>query len=135
MSDNYKSAWWSIELAPDWFAEREADCTSIWREDGVGALQISAYKYDSGLTPEDDLHDFMSGEFPADTPIKSVTCGQFAGVGVEYEIDEKFWQKRWLTSGPLLVFVTYNSDAKDRAVEVEAINEMLATLKPSADAA
>ena len=135
MWDKYKSTWWSIELCSDWFAEREEDCTSIWREDGVGALQISAYKYDPGLTPEDDFNDFMRGEFPADTPIKSVTCGQFSGVGVEFEIDEKFWQKRWLTSGPLLVFVTYNSDAKDRAVEVEAINEMLATLKPSADAA
>jgi hypothetical protein len=135
MSDKYKSTWWSIELAPGWFAEREVDCTSIWREDGVGALQISTYKYDTGLTPVDDLSDLMSGAFPDDTSIKSVTCGQFAGVGVEYEIDEKFWQKRWLTSGPLLVFVTYNSDAKDRAVEIEAINEMLATLKPSADRA
>ena len=135
MWDKYKSTWWSIELAPDWFAEREADCTSIWREDGVGALQISAYKYDTGLAPENDLDEFMSGEFPGDTPIRSVTCGQFAGVGVEYEIDEKFWQKRWLTSGALLVFVTYNSDAKDRSVEIEAINEMLATLKPSADGA
>jgi hypothetical protein len=96
----------------------------------VGALQISAYKYDAGLTPEDDLSDFMSGEFPADTPIKSVTCGQFAGVGVEYAIDEKFWQKRWVTSGPLLVYVTYNCSSENRSIEAAALDQMLATLKP-----
>lgn len=37
--------------------------------------------------------------------------------------------------GPLLIFVTYNSDAGDRAVEIEAVNEMLATLQPTTDAA
>ena len=130
MEDEYKSTWWSIKVAPDWFAEREADCTTIWREDGVGAFQISAYKYDLGLIPEDDLNDFMSGEFPGDTAIKSVTCGQFAGVGVEYAIDEKFWQKRWLTSGPLLVYVTYNCSSGNRSIEPAAVDQMLATLQP-----
>ena len=35
----------------------------------------------------------------------------------------------------LLLFVTYNSDVEDRAVELAAVNEMLATLKPTTDAA
>ena len=130
MREKFKSTWWSIELAPNWVAEREADCTSIWREDGVGALQISAYKYDPGLLPEDDLDEFMSGEFPGDTPIDNVTCGQFAGFGVEYAIDENFWQKRWLTSGPLLVYVTYNCSSENRLIEAAAVDQMLATLKP-----
>ena len=92
MWDEFKSTWWSIEVAPDWSAETEVECASIWREEnGVGALQISAHKYDSGLIPEDDLNDFMRGEFPSNTSIESVTCGQFAGLGVEYVLDEKFW--------------------------------------------
>src|SRR5688500_3045312 len=135
MWNKFKSTWWSIELAPDWVAEKEADCTSIWREDGVGALQISAYKYESGLKPEDDLNDFMSGEVPDDAILKSIRCGQFVGVGVDYVADGKFWRKRWVHEGPLLIFVTYNSDADDRAVELEAVKEMLATLKPTGDAA
>ena len=135
MWDEFKSTWWSIEIAPDWFAEREAECTSIWREDGVGALQISAYKYESGLIPEDDLDDFMSREFPGNTPIESVTCGQFAGVGVEYVLDEKFWQKRWLTNGDLLVYVTYNCSSRSRSIETAAVDQMLATLKPLSEPA
>lgn len=110
--------------------QREAECTSFCREHGVGALQISAYKYDSGLISEDDLKDFMSGEFPLNTPVESVTCGQFIGVGVEFVQDEKFWQKRWLMSGELLVYVTYNCDYRDRPMEKAAVDQMLATLKP-----
>ena len=46
MSNEFTSAWWTIELPPDWSAEREESCTSIWSEDGVGAIQISSYQHD-----------------------------------------------------------------------------------------
>ena len=107
---------------------------SFWREDGAGTLQISAHSHDSGSVPAEDLEDFTKGEFPDDAALKSLRCGQFVGVGVDYVADRKFWRKRWVHEGPLLLFVTYNSDPDDRAVELEAVNEMLATLKPTSDA-
>jgi hypothetical protein len=39
------------------------------------------------------------------------------------------WRKRWVHKGPLLLFVTYNSDSQDLSVETEAVNQMLSTLK------
>jgi hypothetical protein len=130
MSDEFKATWWSIKVAPNWHAESEAECTTIWQEAGVGALQISVYKCDRSPVPENDLSDFMNGEFPGNTPIESVTHGQFAGVGVEYVLDEKFWRKRWLTNGQLLVYVTYNCGFADRSIETSAVDQMLETLKP-----
>jgi hypothetical protein len=129
MPDEFKSTWWSIEVAPGWFAEREAECVTFWREDGVGALQISAYKYDSGCVPDDDLHDFMKGEFPDDARIQHLSCGEFEGMGVDYVVDGKFWRKRWVRSDPLLIYVTYNSGYSAQAIESAAVDQMLATLK------
>lgn len=135
MTQEFRAPWWSILLASDWLSEQEDGCASFWREDGVGALQISAHSHDSGSVPADDLKDFTKGEFPDDATLKTIRCGQFVGVGIDYVADGKFWRKRWVHQGPLLLFVTYNSDVDDRAVELEAVNEMLATLKPTGDAA
>jgi hypothetical protein len=42
----YRSSWWSIDLLPGWSADEQPDCVAFARDDGVGALQISAYKHD-----------------------------------------------------------------------------------------
>jgi hypothetical protein len=126
----YESAWWSVEVPPGWSAHEERECISFFRDDGVGAFQVSAHKHDSGRVPEDDLLDFTKGEFPDNLTLQSVTCGEFVGLGIEYVTDGKFWLQRWLHNGPLLLYVTYNSDAQDSPLEMDDVNQMLATLKP-----
>src|SRR5687768_12563853 len=125
----YRSSWWSIDLLPGWSAERSAECVSLVRVDGVGALQISAHKHDSGTIPSGDLDDFTAGEFPDGTALQSVACGSLSGVGVDYVAEGNFWLKRWLHNGPLLVYATYNCDAANGALELTDVNRMLATLK------
>ena len=125
----YRSSWWSIDLLPGWSVDEQPECVAFVRDDGVGALQISAYKHDSGAIPTSDLDDFTDGEFPEDVTLEPVTCGAMSGVGVDYLANGAFWLKRWLHSGPLLVYATYNCDAADRAVELSDVNRLLATLK------
>jgi hypothetical protein len=135
MTHEFTAPWWSIEVADGWLSEQENECATFWREDGVGALQISAHSNDSGSIPPEELEDFTKGEFPDDSELKTTRCGRFVGVGIDYVADGNFWRKRWVHEGPLLLFVTYNSDANNRGVEMDAVNEMLATLKPTTDAA
>ena len=104
-------------------------CVAFFRDDGVGALQISAYQHDSGTIPADDLDDFKAGEFPDDPRLEPVTCGSLSGVGVDYVADGNFWLKRWLDNGPLLLFVMYNCDTQDQTLELPDVTRMLATLK------
>jgi hypothetical protein len=127
----YKSSWWSIVLAPDWFADEEDGCVSFAKDNGVGALQISAFRHDSGTIPQNDLTDFMAGEFPDSVAPQRVICGGFSGVGVDYIADGRFWLKRWLYTGGLLLYVTYNSDAGDCVVESAETAAMLGSLQPS----
>ena len=125
----YRSSWWSIDLLPGWLADAQTECVAFVREDGIGALQISAYQNDSSTIPALDLDDFTKGEFPNNVTLEAVTCGALSGVGVDYLADGNFWLKRWLHKGPLLVYATYNCDAAQRALELPDINRMLATLK------
>jgi hypothetical protein len=110
-SPEYKSAWWSIYLVPNWLVDEDAACVSFTKDDGVGALQISAYKHDSGVAPLDELHGFIAGECPEGVPTQPVACGAFQGLGVDYVAEGRFWLKRWLLPG-LATFVTYNCNAK-----------------------
>src|SRR6476469_2625508 len=107
----YRSSWWSIDLLPGWFADAQTECVAFVREDGIGALQISAYQNDGGTIHARDLDDFTKGEFPGNVTLEAVTCGALSVVGVDYLADGNFWLKRWLHKGPLLVYATYNCDA------------------------
>ena len=127
----FRTSWWAIDLAPNWFAEQEDYCTSVTKQDGVGALQISAYKHDSGIVPEDDFRDFLAGEFPEHLTPQPVTCGAFSGVGVDYVANGKFWLKRWVHERGLLLYITYNCAAAERALESAETAQMLSSLQPS----
>ncbi len=127
----YRSSWWSIDLLPGWAADEQPECVAFIRDDGLGALQISAYKHDSGTISAGDLDDFTKGEFPDNARLEPVTYGALSGVGVDFITDGNFWLKQWLHDGPLLLYATYNCDAADRAVELSDVNRMIATLKPA----
>src|SRR5262245_9279247 len=79
----YRSVWWSIIAAPNWSVDRDEHCVSFTKPDGVGALQISAYKHDSGEVP-DNLSELLAGHFPEGLTLEPVTCGGFSGIGVDY---------------------------------------------------
>jgi hypothetical protein len=53
----YKSAWWSVELPPNWHGNPDADCTTFHANHPSfgGALQISAAYKDTGIVTDQDL--------------------------------------------------------------------------------
>lgn len=129
MSEEFISDWWTIELEGGWFAEREGECTNIWREDGVGALQISAYRHETEPVPETDLAEFIGNEIPTNIAQQKTKAGEFSGLRVDYIEEGKFWRKLWVTKGSLLVFVTYNCGAEDQTIERTSVEKMLRSLK------
>ena len=129
MSQEFISNWWSIELEPGWLSEAENECWSFWLEDGMGALQISAYKYDTEPIPATDLTELMENQIPEGIAHEKTQAGEFSGVEVNYVEQGNFWYKLWVTKGSLLLFITYNCDAKDKTIERDAVEKMLAGLK------
>ncbi len=128
MRRKYKSAWWSVELPDDWEADQDEDCVTFTSERGVGALQISAYRRDSENVTDEDLLEFAEDELIEEETPQSISCGEFIGFETSYFADENFWRKLWLRSGSLLLFVTFNCAAEERAVETEDVNQILESL-------
>ena len=123
------SSWWTIEAAPGWLAEQDEKCISFFREDGVGSLQISAYKDDNATVTDYQLEEVLKEQCPNSAVIQKVRCDEFTGVEVDYIVEDRYWRKRLVTTGSLVIFSTYNSAAHDQAVEREAVDQMLASLK------
>ena len=96
----------------------------------MGALQISAYKHESGEVP-DDLSELLAGHFPEGLTLEPVTCGGFSGIGVDYVTEGRYWMKRWVHKKGLLIYVTYNCNAAERELELEETAQMLDSLQPS----
>jgi hypothetical protein len=125
----YESTWWAIELPSGWLAEPEEDCVSIWSEEGVGALQISAYKRDHEPINDKDLYEFVGNELPRGVNPRNISCGEFTGLYIPYVQDNQYWQKWMICEGSTMLFVTYNCDPKDKVLEIQAVDKMLNTLK------
>jgi hypothetical protein len=131
MAKEYKSSWWSIEIPSEWNAENEGNCVTFSAESGIGALQISAYRRNSEAVTDEDLNDFAEGELVDGAIPQDVSCGDFTGSAISNVQDERFRRKVWLRSGSLLLYVTSNCAAENHAVEVEAVNRMLSSVKSS----
>jgi len=135
MMKEFESAWWSIELVRGWYAEREDSCTTIWSEDDVGALQVSAYHHDGELVSEKDLSEFSEGEYPESVSVLDLRLGSFTGLHVSFSENGTYWRKWWLRKDSLLLFVTYNCSVENQNCEYAAVDQMVAAIKPKAPAA
>jgi hypothetical protein len=129
MSQEFISDWWAIRLEPGWFSAKDDECISFWHEDGIGALQIGAYRYDDESIPETALAEFMQNQIPDGIAQEKTQSGEFSGVQVNYIEEGNFWRKLWVTKSSLLVFITYSCDAEDQTIERVSIERMLGSLK------
>src|SRR5262245_29349606 len=89
--------WWEIDLAEGWDAESEETCTRICDPEGVGALQISAYRKERGKVTNEDLLDLAELDKEARRHLREQACGEFHGFALVHSEDEAFWRQWWLS--------------------------------------
>jgi hypothetical protein len=58
-----------------------------------------------------------------------VVCGEFEGLLYEYGEGPNAWRRWFLRSGPILLFVTYNSTREARLRERSAVQQVLKTAR------
>jgi hypothetical protein len=122
---------WSLSLIEDWEAEHDAECDSIYNPNGVGALQISTLKKQTVVTDQ-DLKALASQHSESDVKINQVFSGDFSGITFSLVIDDDYWRYWYLRSGFVVLFVTYNCNLEDKAVEEKQVNLILNSLKAAA---
>ena len=70
---------WSLLLPAEWYAERESDSILVADRDGIGCLQISELRRDSGGGQEAALQDDLTAVkalLDEDCDWQRVTCGR-----------------------------------------------------------
>ena len=134
-----KANWYSLRYPGSWTAEEGEDCTTFSDpENGVGALQISAYETPTGQDPKDLLLEYLSDYDISFDGKKLIFQRDNALSTASYSYSEGPWFKRvWFVSeGNHLLMITYtckveHQGKEDREVEkivhsvtVEAENSM-----------
>ena len=131
MGAPFRANSWEISVDPPWTAKEVGHCVEIIQPGGVGGLHISTARKRSGQVADSELRNMAFDALPADTPLESVSFGDFRGVGGEY-VDwgrGDYWKKWWLCSGSVLLHATYTCSRGDEEPELHDVERILSSLK------
>ena len=124
----FTSAWWSVELPPNWSANPDGNCATLRADPPLGVLQISAARKDTGVVTDQDLTEFAEMRIAPKTRLAGVSFGAFSGATAMYRKDGLFWQEWWLRSKDMMVYATYNVVQESEAAELRTVEGILASL-------
>ncbi len=127
--NTYNSKWWSTNYPSSWVSEEEKDCHSFYNNDGVGALQVSAYKKENGEVNNSELISFIEGYTPSDISLEQIYSGDFQGFYCHFISDEEYWKYWILKAGGLMLFITYNCAEDDKGIEDQEIDIITKNIK------
>jgi hypothetical protein len=121
--------WWALNLAEGWEARVDEHCVTIAHPDGVGVLQVSAYRRAGTILSRDDILEATQLKPEMYKHLGENTWGDFRGFQLVYAHAEIFWRRWWLANGSVSVVVTYNCEKRDEDKELVPVNDMLASLR------
>lgn len=125
----YESAWWSIELPPEWSGRDDGVCATFVHTPELGALQVSSARKDTEeVVTDEDLAEFATERLPSNVRARATTVGALSGLTAEYEHDRNRWQEWWLRSGYVMIYVTYNVHSSADRCEQDEVARILTTL-------
>jgi len=87
----HQSKYWAVNYPSNWIVENNIESVSFYAEDGVGALQISAYSKDKEVTKE-DLAEFACEEVPEGKDLIQTELGKYIGLETDYKYTDHYWR-------------------------------------------
>src|SRR5947209_11119624 len=103
MGDRFGREWWSVELPEGWSGEHDETCSTIFDDQGRGALQISAAMKADDEVSDDDLKEFATDDLEAGAELHATSFGPFVGFRAD-ALEDDFWRETWwLRSGRVML--------------------------------
>lgn len=123
-----ETEWWTMALPPEWWADAEEDSILIGDRDDVGCIEISTLHKEQGVFSPAEVREIAKAESGDDRAWRNVKPGDFTGVESAF-IEEGAAIREWyVSSGPMLLFITYSCDEENRGMDDSAVDELLDTL-------
>ncbi len=124
-----ETEWWSMALAPEWWADVEDDGTVlVGDEDDVGCLEITTLHKELGAFDERELLRIAEAESAAPQRWQKAACGEFSGWQAAFTEEDAAVREWYLAAGSLLLFVSYSCDLDNRGMDDAAVDALLETL-------
>lgn len=124
-----ETEWWTMALAPEWWADVEEDGTVLVAdEDDVGCLEMTTLHKTDGDLGQAELRQIAAAESPAAAGWQAVNCGDFAGWSTRFIEEDAAVREWYLAAHGLLLFVSYSCDSDNRGMDDAAVDALLDTL-------
>ena len=124
----FKSKYWQVNLPDDWSSESDEESVILFRENGVGELQISTTELEEEGTDE-LLYSLAAEHLEAGADYDDVEFSAFKGITLDYEVDGEYCCEWYLMSGNLLVYATYACDANEEDKEEDVAELIMESLQ------
>jgi len=123
-----ETEWWSVALPPEWWAESEGESILIGDRDGVGCIELSTLRRDTGAFDAEAVAAVARSGEDAALPWRAVQLGDFAGLASAL-VEDGAAVRQWIVcSGALLLFITYSCDEENGGLDDAAVDALLDTL-------
>lgn len=123
-----ETEWWTLALPPEWWADTEDDSILVGDRDEVGCIEISTLHKDQGEFDRGEVREIAESEAGQVADWQSVALGDFSGIGGHFVEDGAAIREWYVSSGAMLLFITYSCDEENRGMDDAAVNEILDTL-------
>ncbi len=123
-----KANWYSLRYPGSWRSEEDEDCTTFSDpENGVGALQVSAYETPATKDPKDLLLEYLSDHGISLVEKKLIFQRDDGRSMASYSYTEGPWLKRiWFVSkGNHLLMITYNRKVDHQGMEDQVVDKVV----------
>ena len=123
-----ETEWWTLALPPEWWADSEEDSILVGDRDDVGCIEISTLHKEEGDFDQNSVTAIAQEESEQVLEWQPVTLGEFSGVSSRYVEEEAAVREWYVSSGTLLLFITYSCDEENGGIDDAAVDEILDTL-------
>jgi hypothetical protein len=126
-----KAGWYSLLYPSHWVVQEEEDCDTFSDpENGVGALQVSAYQTPGSQNSLAVLREYLSDSNARHDENKLVSYEKAGTSIASCDYMQGRWAKRvwFLSCGNYLLMVTYNCKVEDQEVEAREVERVLESI-------
>lgn len=124
-----ETEWWSLGIPAEWWTEHEDDVVIIADQDGVGTIEISTLRKDSGDFDAEEVRHIARDNAETSAEWSTVSCGDFTGYCSSWLEEEAAVREWYLARGGVLLFVTYCCEPQQQGLDDAAVDEILGTLE------
>lgn len=127
--NSLETDWWTIAVPAEWWADQEEETIIIGDRDDVGCIEITTLCKGRGVFAEQEVRDIANSDREIGVEWEPFRLNEFEGLYGVYREEESSIREWYLSSGSVLLFVSYSCDQENAAMDDEAVDGILDTLE------